>query len=203
MLTACFPPNERVRVAQCHFEGVSAGGRSYAVTMPEEIWDFVFTINRWLHVVATALLLGGALFLKFVVPRAISDLKEEQQLAVFGRARWVFRRIVWLCTAVLLFSGCLSFLRVWPIYRQQLAATGSSWLTSLPWGAAHVALGLLAFGVLLWVTRGRKLVQRPVGWLGVTLVVLLVAVFVASAARHLELDMGHWTDSVRTARHAK
>ena len=41
------------------------------------------------------LLVGGFLFYEMVVPMAIADLKEEAQIAVFARARWVFRWIIW------------------------------------------------------------------------------------------------------------
>src|SRR3954466_8346076 len=63
--------------------------------MPTWLYNTAFPLNRWLHVVASALLVGGVLFLEFVVPLATADLKEEQQVAVFGRARWAYRKVVW------------------------------------------------------------------------------------------------------------
>ena len=66
-------------------------------------------LNRWAHIVASTLLAGGILFFEFVVPVATEDLIEEQRLAVFGRARWSFRRIVNLCVLVLVVSGAISF----------------------------------------------------------------------------------------------
>ena len=78
--------------------------------------NIAFTVNRWVHLVAATVLVGGVLFFEFVVPLATADLKEEQQLAVFGRARWVFRNVVWLSVAMLILSGAVSLWRNWLLY---------------------------------------------------------------------------------------
>lgn len=160
--------------------------------MPEWFLDFVFTLNRWIHIVGTALILGGILFFEFVVPLATADLREEQRLAVFGRVRWIFRRVVWFSMVAMLLSGALSLVRVWPIYQQERLATGSGWLTSAPWAAGHMLLGVLGFALALRITAGKRLLERPIDWLRANLVILLAAVFLAAAARHLELHLGHW-----------
>ena len=160
--------------------------------IPDWIFDFVFTLNRWIHIVGTALILGGILFFEFVVPLATADLREEQRLAVFGRINWIFRRVVWFSMIAMLLSGALSLVRVWPIYEQERMATGNKWLTSAPWAVGHVLLGVVGFAMALRITSGKRLLERPLDWLRVNLVVLLVAVFLAAAARHLELHLGHW-----------
>jgi len=92
----------------------------------------------------------------------------------------------------MLLSGALSLVRVWPIYEQERMATGNKWLTSAPWAVGHVLLGVVGFAMALRITSGKRLLERPLDWLRVNLVVLLVAVFLAAAARHLELHLGHW-----------
>ena len=62
--------------------------------IPEWIQEAIFPLNRWLHIVCTALLVGGTLFYEFIIPKAIEDLKEESQLAVLGRVRWFFGQVV-------------------------------------------------------------------------------------------------------------
>ena len=163
--------------------------------MPEWLLDFVFTVNRWVHIVGTALILGGILFFEFVVPLATADLRDEQRLAVFGRIRWIFRRVVWFSMIALLVSGALSLVRVWPLYQQERVTTGNEWFTSTPWAAGHVVLGIIGFALALRITSGRRLLDRPVDWLRANLVILLVAVFLASAARHLELHLGNWGEA--------
>jgi hypothetical protein len=159
--------------------------------MPAWLFDLIFILNRWFHIVATTGLVGGVLFFRFVVPLAIAHLKDEQQLAVFGQARWIFRRVVWLSVLALVISGLISLWRVWPVYGQGRAETHSVWLTSLPWAVGHVALGLIGFGLAFRVTATGRLMERPIYWMGITLMLLVAAIFMASAARHIELHLGY------------
>jgi hypothetical protein len=48
-----------------------------------------------------------------VVPAAIEELKPEQQFDVFGRARWVFKRLVWTSAVLLILSGIVTTRRHW------------------------------------------------------------------------------------------
>src|SRR4051794_22406827 len=106
----------------------------------------LFVSMRWLHVVCTTLVVGGTLFFEFVVPLAVEDLKTEQQLTVFGKARWVFKRVIWPCALLLLVSGATSILRLWEPY----AANPHH---EVLWtGAVHVALGILGLGIALMLT---------------------------------------------------
>src|SRR5438874_13326810 len=95
-----------------------------AITFPQELpsWLFnsLFPLNRWLHLVGSTLIVGGVLFFEFVVPLATADLKEEQQHTVFGRARWVFRRVVWVSLITLIVTGLLSLWRMWRYYENDM-----------------------------------------------------------------------------------
>src|SRR5688572_31092031 len=73
-------------------------------------------ISRYLHIACTTVLVGGTLFYEMVVPAAIDELKTEQQLDVFGRARWVFRRLVWVSAVLLVLSGIVSSRKHWHEY---------------------------------------------------------------------------------------
>src|SRR4051812_44344773 len=90
--------------------------------MEDHLLSLLYLVNRFLHIVAAALLLGGTLFYELVVPVAIADLKEEQKLLVFARARWVFRWVVWCGAIILILSGIVSTVRNWPIYQGMEAA---------------------------------------------------------------------------------
>jgi hypothetical protein len=126
--------------------------------MPHWLFDAGVCVNRWLHIVAAGLLVGGVLF----------------------------------SVIALVISGSLSWFRVWPMYRAEQTTSGSAWLTSLPWAVGHMVIALIGFVMLFRITAGRRLLDRPVGWLGVNLIVLLVGIFLASVARHWELHLGHW-----------
>lgn len=149
----------------------------------EWLRHFLFVTMRWLHIVCTTLVVGGTLFFEFVVPLAIEDLKNEQQLAVFGKARWVFKRVVVTCTALLLISGSVSLYRLWnlsydPAYQQTLGIA-----------MGHAATGIFALVIAIALTTSSRPPDSPIGWLRVNLAVLLIAILLANIGRHVRLGV--------------
>lgn len=151
--------------------------------VPDWAQTVLFPLNRWLHVVATSLLVGGTLFYEFVLPRAVEDLREEVQLSILGRVRWVFFRIVTLSTVVLLVTGAVAAWRLWPLYQSP------AFHVVPPWVWAHVGLGLAAMAVGLRVVARTRAPRHPLTWLRVNFVVMLIALFVAAVARHLRVTI--------------
>jgi len=169
--------------------------------MPYWLINLLSVSSRWVHIVGATLIVGGVLFFQWVVPLATSDLREEQQLAVFGRCRWLFRRVLWISVIGLLVSGAYSLWRLWPIYVRDESSSPILWLTPLPWALSHLALGLVGFALAFRITAGRNLLDRPVVWLRVTLTILLIGVFLASAARHVRIQAREHTDAFRANYH--
>jgi uncharacterized membrane protein len=151
--------------------------------MPYWLYDIVYPLSRWLHIVCTTLIVGGTLFFELVLPIAIEDLKREQQLYVFARARLVFRWVVWIGVAGLLVSGVVSLQRMWRPYQLEEFGYVSRW------AFAHVGLGAIGMVVGLVLTIGREPPENPVRWMRLNLVVLLVAIFLGSATRHFQLSL--------------
>lgn len=162
--------------------------------------------SRYLHIVCTTVLVGGTLFYEMVVPEAIDELKQEQQLNVFGRARWVFKRLVWTSALLLILTGIISTRKHWSAYTAAEDATGAvsrgglrSALSSagpdsdMPalarrpgwWWAAHASTGMLAVLIAMFLTTTRQPPNHPIGWMRMNLVILLVVIFLASATRHV------------------
>jgi uncharacterized membrane protein len=162
--------------------------------LPPWLFNVIFPVNRWIHLVASTLIVGGVLFFEFIVPVATADLKAEQQLAVFGRARWVFRKVVWMSVIALLFSGGVSMWRMWWSYRGDQERAGGFWFASGPWVVGHVVLAMVGVLIAFRVTSTRRLHSRPVGWMQALLVILLVCIFAASVARHVRLHMREWRE---------
>jgi hypothetical protein len=148
--------------------------------LPDWAQHVIFPTNRWIHVTCTTLLVGGTLFYEFVIPKAIEDLKEESQLSVLGRVRWIFRRIVIFSTVALVLSGCVSVWRHWPLY-------GDSFRVVRPWLIAHVALGCVAMGIAIAALQRTRSPRHPLVWLRVTFGILLIVIFTAAVARHVRL----------------
>jgi uncharacterized membrane protein len=146
-------------------------------------YNIVYPLSRWLHMVGMTLIVGGTLFFELVLPIAIEDLKREQQLYVFARARLVFRWVVWIGVAGLLISGLVSLQRMWKPYQLGEFRDVSIWVF------AHVGLGAIGMIVGLLLTIGRAPPENPVRWMKLNLMVLLVAIFLGSAMRHVQLSL--------------
>ena len=149
--------------------------------LEEWLRDFMFVAMRWLHIVCTTLVVGGTLFFEFVMPIAVEDLKTEQQLTVAGKARWVFKRVIWPCAFLLLASGAVLILRLWD------PAENSPHRAILWTGAAHVGLGIAGLGIALMLTVPRSPPNRPVTWMRINLGILLICILAATVARHARL----------------
>lgn len=96
--------------------------------------DILYPVNRWLHMVCSMLIVGGTLFFELVLPAAIDELKREQQLYVFARARWVFRWVVWIGVVGLVLSGGIEIYRMWRTYQsdERVAAAAVAYPDTQP-----------------------------------------------------------------------
>jgi uncharacterized membrane protein len=140
--------------------------------LPDWANSIILPLNRWLHMVSMAMLVGGTLFYEFVIPKAIEDLKDESQLAVLGRVRWIFRQVVLVAAVMLVLTGILWSFRNWPGYTGDYKPVFWWWLL-------HSILSLFAIAIAILVTIGDRVPQHPIAWLRVNFVVMLVALFAA------------------------
>ena len=167
--------------------------------MTHTVIELLFLVNRFVHILCTAVIIGGTLFYEMIVPVALDELKEQQQLHVFGRARWTFRGVVWACTILLLLSGIVSTVRMWRTYTGgppsrvliQVPFRDEPVITQLRrpgwWWGGHAVLGVVALVLALRLTNTRRFPRFPLAWMRINLIVLLVVIFLASAARHMRL----------------
>lgn len=170
--------------------------------MEDPALNLMYLIARYLHVVATTLLVGGTLFYEMVVPVAIDELRDGQRLSVFARARWMFRGIVWTSALVLLITGGLTAYRNAHAYFEDEAKLVRGESTtgvveerirrarlSIPgvWVAGHAALGLVTIAISLLLVSGPTPPARPIGWMRLNLLLLLIAIFIASTTHYIRL----------------
>ena len=164
---------------------------------PLAVWlNVLYLLCRYAHLVSAMLLVGGFLFYEMVVPTAIADLREPAQLAVFARARWVFRWITWGSVAVMILSG--AYMTVWRMqtyieseflpnpndyfHRETIPwALRTGW-----WWAAHVLSAGFAMLVALHLVSGDRPLRHPVSWLRLDLMLLLIVIFFATVTRQVD-----------------
>jgi hypothetical protein len=150
--------------------------------MPD-IYDIIYPISAWIHIVSMTLIVGGTLFFELVLPIAIDDLKREQQLYVFARARLVFRWVVWIGAAGLLLSGSIALSGMHRLFSTE------EFSVVVWWAIAHVVLGGIGLISALVLTGGRRPPEDPIRWMRLNLIILLVTIFLGTATRHFQLAL--------------
>jgi len=167
--------------------------------MLDTLLDFFVILNRYLHIICATVIVGGTLFFELIVPVATGELKEEQQLLVFGRARWGFKSMVWTCAVLLVLTGIMSTVRRWQDYSDPVIAKPDA---SEPtqhaisdvrrpgwWWAAHVSTGMVALIFAASLMTVRRPPEYPLYWMRLSLTILLVVIFFATTARHMRLSL--------------
>lgn len=171
--------------------------------------NLAYLLARYLHIVCATVLVGGTLFYEMIVPQAITELRDEHQLAIFARARWFFRSLVWISGGVLLLSGLISSVGHWNGYtKAEVAALRSAAMdepadhaaTTRPgedepaavvrpgwWWAAHASTGVIGVLIAISLTTGRRPPENPVRWMRLNLGILLIVMFLGTATRQVRL----------------
>jgi hypothetical protein len=58
-----------------------------------------------------------------------------------------------------------------------------------PWFIAHAVVGLVGMLMALRLVGGRSPMERPVQWMRMTLIFLIVAIFLAAVTRYIHLHL--------------
>ena len=148
--------------------------------------NVLYLLSRYLHLVAAMFMVGGIVFYEMVVPVAIQDLREEIQVAIFARARWVFRWIIWSGAVLLIVTGLHLTARRMNVYIASEFDWQSTDFARVPWPlktgwwwAAHVASAVIAILIAIYMVSGDRPPEHPIGWLRLNLMILLIVVFFA------------------------
>ena len=176
--------------------------------MLDTLLDFFVILNRYLHIICATVIVGGTLFFELIVPVATGELKEEQRLLVFGRARWGFKTMVWTCAVLLVLTGILSTVRRWQDYSEPMIAKPDA---SEPtqhaisdvrrpgwWWAAHVSTGMVALIFAASLMTVRRPPDYPLYWMRLSLTILLLVIFFGTTARHMRLALYEFEQHSRT-----
>jgi uncharacterized membrane protein len=137
------------------------------------VLDILF---RYVHIVAACLAVGGAFFMRFLLPVGTRDLDPERKEHVFLRSRRAFKMVVHAAIAAFLISGTYNAIRLWPQYGV------NHWLLHPLWGA-HLFLGLTVFTISIVLLRGIEPPRRHRGWMKANVVLMLLAILAAGVLK--------------------
>lgn len=138
--------------------------------------SIVNILFRWLHVFAACLAVGGAFFLRGVLPVAIRPLDAENAQGVFLRARRGFKMIVHPVVLALLLSGGYNAWRNWRWYSQNPPLLHGLF-------GMHLLLGLIVITILLMVLAGREPMRSHRSLLKINLFLMALTVLAASVLK--------------------
>ncbi|HEV8607599.1 MAG TPA: hypothetical protein VGQ99_19850 [Tepidisphaeraceae bacterium] len=126
-------------------------------------------VLRWLHIIPAALVIGGLVFMRYILPVGLEPLAEDQREQVFLRCRRVFKIVVHASILFLLISGLINSIRLFPLYRPPLGHA--------LWGC-HFLLGAIVMVISFWSLAGKQPPRshRAAATLNVVLLLSLVAV---------------------------
>jgi uncharacterized membrane protein len=129
-------------------------------------------LMRYLHIVAACLAVGGAFFIRFLLPVGTRDLDAENKDFVFLRSRRAFKMVVHSSILAFLVSGIYNSIKLFPQYKG---------LHGL-WGT-HILLGLVIFAISIVLLKGVEPPRSHKTWMKANVVLMLLAILVASSLK--------------------
>ena len=139
----------------------------------QAVFDILF---RYVHVLAACLAVGGAFFMRFVLPVGTRDLDPEKKQHVFLRSRRAFKLVIHSAIAAFVVSGAYNAIRLWPQYKVNHLLLHSLW-------GAHLLLGLTVFTISIVLLRGIEPPRRHRGWMKANVVLMLLAILAAGVLK--------------------
>ncbi len=135
--------------------------------------DIIF---RWMHIMAACLAVGGAFFMRFLLPIGMRELDPETRESVFLRTRRAFKFVVHPAILAFLVSGIYNTLRVWPRYREHRGLAHGLF-------GAHLLLALAVITISLILLAGREPRRSHRGLLKLNVVLMVLAIAAASSLK--------------------
>jgi uncharacterized membrane protein len=132
--------------------------------------------SRWIHVTCACLLVGGMFFFRFVLPRGLRTLDEEQAKGVMLAVRRGFKMVVHTAILLLLLSGIYNSWLSWDKYNLDKAVLHALWGT-------HILFATLAITLSFVALAGREPGKSRWKLLALNFVILLLAVAAASSLK--------------------
>ena len=134
---------------------------------------FLGVLFRWFHIIPACLAIGGALFMRVVLPAGLRGLDPEQRKAALFRSRCVFKMIIHTCLLLLIISGTYNAIGNWGMYHRAVPLSHAFF-------GLHLLLALAVFTISIVLLIGKAPPPSHGTWMTVNL--LLMALLVAAGS---------------------
>jgi uncharacterized membrane protein len=133
-------------------------------------------LMRYLHVVAACLAVGGAFFIRVILPIGMRDLDPENRDRVFLRSRRGFKMLFHPAMLAFIVSGVYNAWKNWPQYKVNHALLHGLFGT-------HLLLALAIFTISIVLLKGVEPPRKHRGWMKVNVALMLLTILVASTLK--------------------
>jgi uncharacterized membrane protein len=133
-------------------------------------------LMRYLHVVTACLAVGGAFFIRFLLPIGTRDLEAEAKDFVLLRSRRAFKMVVHPAMLAFIVSGVYNSWRLFPQYKVNPPMLHSLWGT-------HILIALVIFGISIILLKGVEPPRNHRTWMKVNVALMFVVILVASSLK--------------------
>jgi uncharacterized membrane protein len=134
---------------------------------------------RWLHVATACIAVGGVFFIRVIFPIGLKSLDSEPARKMLLSTRRAFKMVVHSAILLLLISGTYNAVQNWPGYTRAGPGVGHGLF------GVHLLLALIVFGIALWLLTGPEPPVNHKSWMGVNVVLLLLAIAAASTLKYV------------------
>jgi len=141
--------------------------------------EVLVVLSRWLHVMSAIVAIGGAFFMRFVVPAGLAQADASSRDAVLISMRTKFKRVVHAAVGLLLITGIFNSWRNFSDYTHLLRPPA---LMHALWGM-HILMGLAVMGLSEALLAKPEPPRNHRRMLSVNLVIMLLAVALASTLK--------------------
>jgi uncharacterized membrane protein len=138
---------------------------------------------RWMHIAAAAVAIGGAFFMRILVPRALAGLEPAQREEIFLKLRRGFKMVIHTSILLLIVSGVYNTMGNWKAYNEIPALSQPLWGT-------HVLLALFIFSIALYVLAGKMPPAKHAHWMALNLLLMALTLAVAAGLKYVRDHRG-------------
>jgi len=139
---------------------------------------FLVIFFRWLHVTTACVAIGGAFFMRILLPAGLGELEPEARRAAFLKIRRIFKMVIHTCILFLLVSGIYNSMGNWAIYNTIPQTAQPLWGT-------HVLLATAIFAIGIYALIGKEPQGKDANWMLVMLLLMLAATGVAAGLKYV------------------
>ena len=159
-----------------------------------DVLDLISLVSRWLHIIPATILVGGTIYMRFVLVRPVREQGASDNLQDEMRSRWA--RLVMISIGLLLVSGLYN-----------------SAIKSINYDLDMVYNGLLGIKILLGLVifylasllagrsdRAKRFRERQEYWLTIQCVLMIAVIMVAGYMKMMNPPLKSGEDEVTVVR---